>query len=81
MIANLMEYSIAKGPMGPFSYKGVILDNRSRNVHGSITEYKGKWYLFYHVAGPSPYERRVCAQRLYYNKDGTIKPIKMSPAR
>ena len=27
MVANLLEYSIAKGPMGPFDHKGVILDN------------------------------------------------------
>ncbi len=81
MIANLMEYSIAKGPLGPFDYKGVILDNRSRNVHGSITEFKGKSYLFYHVAGPSAYERRVCVEPLYYNPDGTIKLIRMSPAK
>jgi arabinoxylan arabinofuranohydrolase len=81
MVANLMEYSMAKGPMGPFEYKGVILDNRSRNVHGSITEFKGKWYLFYHVAGPSPYERRVCVAPLYYNEDGTIKPIALAPEK
>jgi hypothetical protein len=47
-------------------------------VHGSITEFKGQWYLFYHVAGPSPYERRVCAEPLFYNEDGTIKPMQMS---
>jgi arabinoxylan arabinofuranohydrolase len=78
-IANLMEYSMAKSPLGPFDYKGVILDNQSRNVHGSITEFKGQWYLFYHVAGPSPFERRVCVERLFYNEDGTIKPMQMTP--
>jgi beta-xylosidase len=78
MVANLMEYSIAKSPLGPFEYKGVILDNRSRNVHGSITEYMGKWWLFYHVQGPSPYERRVCVAPLRYNPDGTIQPIKLT---
>lgn len=77
-IANLMEYSTAKGPLGPFEYKGVILDNRSRNVHGSIVEFKKKWWLFYHVQGPSPYERRVCAAPLHYAKDGSILPIKMT---
>ena len=76
--ANLMEYSVAKSPLGPFTHKGVILDNRSRNVHGSITEYKGQWYVFYHIAGPSPYERRVCVERLAYNDDGTIKPVQMT---
>jgi beta-xylosidase len=78
LVANLMEYSIAGTPTGPFEYKGVILDNRSRNVHGSIVEFKGKWWLFYHVAGPSPYERRVCMAPLRYDKEGNIKPIKMT---
>lgn len=78
MVANLMEYSVARSPMGPFEYKGVIMDNRSRNVHGSIVEFKGKWWLFYHIAGPSPYERRVCVAPLHYQKDGSITPIKMT---
>jgi beta-xylosidase len=81
MVANLLEYSIAKGPMGPFDHKGVILDNHSRNVHGSIVMFKGKWYLFYHVAGPSAYERRVCVVQLEYNDDGTIKPIQIPPSK
>jgi len=81
-VANLMEYSMAKSPYGPFDYKGVILDNHSRNVHGSITEFKGQSYLFYHVAGPSPYERLVCVEPLFYNNDGTIQPMQMTlPAK
>jgi arabinoxylan arabinofuranohydrolase len=75
MVANLMEYSVTMSPLGPFQYKGVILDNHSRNIHGSITEFKGRWWLFYHVAGPSPYERRVCVAPLHYDKDGNILPV------
>jgi arabinoxylan arabinofuranohydrolase len=75
MVANLMEYSVAKNPLGPFQYKGVILDNHSRNIHGSISEFKERWWLFYHVAGPSPYERRVCVAPLHYDKDGNILPV------
>ncbi len=75
LVANLMEYSIAKSPTGPFEYKGVILDNRSRNVHGSITQFKGQWWLFYHVAGPSAYERRVFAAPLRYTRNGDIVPV------
>ena len=76
--ANLMEYSVARNPLGPFEYKGVILDNRSRNIHGSIVEFKDKWWLFYHVEGLSPYERRVCAARLRYAPDGSILPMQMT---
>jgi len=75
--ASKMEYSIGRSPLGPFEPKGVILDNHSRNIHGSITEFRGQWYLFYHVQGPSPYERRVCLESLTYNDDGTIQPLTM----
>jgi len=76
-VANLLEYSIGKSPYGPFEYKGVIMDNRSRNIHHSIVKFKDQWYIFYHVQGPSPYERRVCMEKIYYNPDGTIKPVAM----
>lgn len=73
--ANVMVYSTAKSPVGPFEYRGEILDNHSLNVHGSITEFKGQAYLFYHIEGPSHWERRVCVAPLSYNEDGTINPI------
>jgi beta-xylosidase len=37
--ANVMVYSMAKSPLGPFEFKGPILDNNSANIHGSITEF------------------------------------------
>lgn len=77
--ANVMVYSMAQSPLGPFAYRGAILDNHSLNVHGSITEFKGQSYLFYHVEGPSHWERRVCVAPLFYNADGTIKPVSSSP--
>ncbi|WP_342750902.1 glycoside hydrolase family 127 protein [Termitidicoccus mucosus] len=76
--ANVMAYSTAQSPLGPWEYKGEILDNRSLNIHGSITEFKGQWYLFHHVAGPSNWERRVCVEPLSYNEDGSIKPIRIA---
>ena len=74
-MANLLEYSVAKSPLGPFEWKGVIMDNHSRNVHGSIVEFKKKWWAVFHVAGPSAYERRVLAAPLNYRADGSIVPI------
>ena len=77
-IANLLEYSTSKSPEGPFEYKGILMDNRSRNIHHSIVKVLDKWYIFYHVQSASPYERRVCADYIDYNEDGTIKPIIMT---
>jgi arabinoxylan arabinofuranohydrolase len=78
--ANVMVYSIAKSPLGPWEFKGPILDNDSLNIHGSITEFGNAWYLFYHVAGPSNWERRVCVEPLSYETDGSIRPLKMTAA-
>lgn len=75
---QLLVYSTAPTLHGPYTYRGVILDNDSRNSHHSIVEFAGKWYIFYHVQGSSPYERRVCAEYLYYNSDGSIKKVEMT---
>lgn len=74
--ANVMLYSMAKSPLGPWECKGPLIDNNSHNVHGSIAEFKGQWHLFYHIEGPSHWERRVYMEPLSYNEDGTIKPCK-----
>ncbi|MFI3322557.1 MAG: family 43 glycosylhydrolase [Rikenellaceae bacterium] len=75
---QLLVYSTAPTPTGPFTYRGSFLDNKSRNSHHSIIEIKDRWYLFYHIEGPSGYERRVCIDYLEYDKDGLIKPVKMT---
>lgn len=44
-----LKYCISNNPLGPFEYKGVILEKmNSGTSHHSIVEYKGQWYLFYH---------------------------------
>jgi beta-galactosidase len=76
--ANVMLYSMAESPLGPWKCKGQLIDNNSHNVHGSVCQFSGQWYLFYHVEGPSHWERRVCVEPLSYNEDGTIKPIELA---
>jgi beta-xylosidase len=78
-MANVMLYSTTKSPLGPFESKGELIDNHSHNNHGSIAKFKEQWYLFYHVEGPSHWERRVCVEPLFYNEDGTIKAMRMTP--
>jgi len=83
-------YGIGDSPYGPFTYKGVILEEvNSVTNHHSIVEYKGDWYLFYHNADlffqdnpgakaddPNRWFRRsVCVDRLYYNDDRTIRQV------
>lgn len=69
---------------GPWTYQGIIMDRteNSFTIHPGIVEYKDQWYFFYHtakltidsVAGAMG-RRSVSVEYLYYNEDGTIKPI------
>ncbi len=77
-IKQLLVYSTAPTPTGPFTFRGALLDNDSRNSHHSIIKIEDKWYLFYHIEGNSPYERRVCVDYLEYNADGTIREVLMT---
>lgn len=77
-------YSTSKSPMGPFKYGGVIVDNShcdpgNWNNHGSIVEFKGKWYLFYHRATHnSNMMRKACVEPITFNPDGSINEVEMT---
>ncbi len=77
-------YSMSKSPMGPFTYGGVIVDNdhsdpSNWNNHGSIVEFKGQWYVFYHRATHnSNMMRKACVEPIFFNADGTINEVEMT---
>ena len=77
---HYLVYAISKDPMGPFTYKGRILEPViGWTTHHSIVSFKDKWYLFYHdssLSGGVNHKRCVKYTELEYNADGTIKPIK-----
>lgn len=76
---HYLVYGISKNPMGPFTYKGRILEPViGWTTHHSIVEFKGKWYLFYHDCSLSNginHMRCVKYTELHYNEDGTIQTI------
>jgi hypothetical protein len=83
-VANRIErlaYASGNNPMGPFEYKGVIMDESPTNCwtnHHSILEFKGQWYLFYHHNDLSPSfdkNRSIRMDSLFFNSDGTIKKV------
>lgn len=44
-----IKYCMSDNPLGPFKYKGVILEKMNSGTnHHSIVKYKGQWYMFYH---------------------------------
>ena len=77
-------YATAKSPFGPFKYGGVIVDNDNCdpgnwNNHGSIAEFNGKWYVFYHRATHnSRMMRKACMEPITFNDDGSINEVEMT---
>ncbi|RYX86131.1 hypothetical protein EON83_02615 [bacterium] len=82
--AEKICYATAPTMAGPWTYQGILTGfaQNSYTIHPAIIDFKGQSYLFYHNAtltlgGESGAigRRSVCAEYLYYNADGTIKPI------
>ena len=79
-----LGYSTSKFPMGPFTYRGIIIDNdgcdpASWNNHGSIECVNGQWYVFYHRCSRGVQQhRRLCIEKIEIMEDGTIPEVKMT---
>jgi hypothetical protein len=73
-----MRYATSTNALGPWTYKGVyLLGTDCDTTHGSVVEYKGQWYQFYHncsISGQGNL-RCICVDKLFFNDDGTIQTI------
>ncbi|MFV0560363.1 MAG: family 43 glycosylhydrolase [Enterococcus sp.] len=82
--ATALGYATAKHPLGPYERQGIIIDNigcdsETWNNHGSIEEFNGAYYVFYHRSSQnSIYNRRVCVEKITIEKDGTINEVEMT---
>jgi hypothetical protein len=85
--AEQICYSTAKKITGPWTYGGFITGPAKHGftIHPSVNEFKGQWYFFYHdgsyTLNGTPggdCRRQVCAEYLYFNPDGSIKPITLT---
>ena len=82
-----VAYAIADSPFGPFERVGKILQQDSTIAtgagHHSVIHNKLKdaWYIVYHrrPLGETDANHRVtCIEPLYFDKNGMIKPVKIS---
>jgi len=79
-VTERLEYAMAKSPLGPFMYGGVLMDEIPGcwTNHQSVVQYKNQWYLFYHHNDYSPdfdKARSVRVDSLTFNPDGTIQKV------
>ncbi|MBN1560891.1 family 43 glycosylhydrolase [candidate division KSB1 bacterium] len=79
-----LGYAMSDQPFGPYQYGGVVIDNDrcdpgNWNNHGSIAEFNGQWYVFYHRATHnSKMMRKACVEPISFNADGTIDEVLMT---
>ena len=82
-----VAYAIADSPFGPFKREAKILQRDPKigtgAGHHSVVKGPGEdeWYIIYHrhPLGETDGNARVtCVDRMYFDKDGKIKPIKMT---
>ncbi len=82
-IGSRLAYATGKSPIGPFEYRGTIIDNGvdypGGNNHGSICQINGQLYIFYHrTTNNSVMSRRGCVERLEMLDDGSIPQVEMT---
>jgi beta-xylosidase len=82
-----VAYAIADSPFGPFKRVGKILQQdmavaTGAGHHSLLHNPKTKeWYIVYHrrpLTETDGNHRVVCIDRLYFDKDGFIKPVKIT---
>ena len=82
--ATCLAYATSASPLGPFEKRGILIANtgcdpQTWNNHGSIAEFNGQWYVFYHRSSQaSNFNRRVCVEPITFLPDGSIAEVEMT---
>ena len=75
---NQLLYATADNPLGPWTFRGVYMQPHGEDTaHGSIVQFKGQWYQFYHTGNYSGQGalRSVCFDKVEFAPDGSIMPV------
>jgi beta-xylosidase len=82
-----VAYAMSSSPFGPFKRAGKILEQDERIARGaghhSVVNIPGTddWYIAYHrrpLDTNDGNQRELAIERMYFNADGTIKPVVMT---
>jgi len=82
-----VAYAMSTSPMGPFKRIGTILEQDDKIARGaghhSVVNIPGTddWYIVYHRRPLNEQDgnhREMAIDRLYFNRDGTIQPVRMT---
>ncbi len=79
-----ISYAMAPNVTGPWTFRGELTGpaKDSFTIHPGVVDFQGHTYLFYHNStlslggyGPATGRRSVCYEEMFYNPDGTIRPV------
>ena len=78
-----MAYSTAPSIDGPWTYRGLIMDEaeNSFTIHGGNITFKGRDFMFYHnggLPGGGGFNRSACVEEFKWNADGSFPYIPFS---
>lgn len=82
--ASTIEYATSHSIYGPYTYRGVIIDNQQCNPsnwnnHGSLVEFNGRWYVLYHRSTHGCKSmRKACIEPVTIHDDGFIPEVEMT---
>lgn len=85
-IPEAIYYATSKSPLGPWKYRGVIMEAKAQDCNGNhpgVVQYKGTWYLFYFnqdLPGGHDKKRAINVIPFDFNPDGSISELKHSKA-
>jgi len=71
---SALTYCYSNSPEGPWTYGGVIINNRKNwkggNNHGSIAKVKDQWYVVYHRPTPNSFNRQAMIEPIEVRIEG-----------
>ncbi|MGZ4090624.1 MAG: glycoside hydrolase family 43 protein [Bacteroidia bacterium] len=78
-----VAYAMSRNINGPWEFKGILNEvaGNCETNRAAILDFKGKSYFFYHngaLKNGGSHRRSVCVDYLYYNNDGSMKPVVMT---
>jgi len=80
-----VAYAMSRSVHGPWQFKGILneLAFNCETNRPAILDFNDQTYFFYHngaLPNGGSHRRSVCIDYLYYNADGTMRPVVMTPA-
>ena len=82
-----ISYATAPSIEGPWTWRGEITGSAANSftIHPGITEFKGQWYLFYHIGTLTVGDqtgaigrRAVAVERMEFDQNGLILPVEQT---